>query len=38
VKRARATATSEEALWDLLAKHIERPAEREAFYRQKSGG
>jgi eukaryotic-like serine/threonine-protein kinase len=38
VKRARATATSEEALWDLLAKHIERPAEREAFSRQKSGG
>ena len=37
VKRARGTATSEEELWDLLAKHIERPADREAFSRLKSG-
>lgn len=36
VKRALPNAASEEALWERLATHIERPAEREAFLRQRS--
>ena len=36
VRRALPSATSEDALWERLATHIERPAEREAFLRQRS--
>jgi serine/threonine protein kinase len=38
VKRALSNATSEQALWERLAAHIERAAERETFLRQRSGG
>jgi serine/threonine-protein kinase len=38
IKRALPTAGSEAALWERLATHIERPAERQAFLRQRSGG
>ena len=38
VKRALPDAASEAALWDRLAAHIERPADREAFLRQRPGG
>lgn len=38
VRRALPKAASEQALWELLAAHIERTTEREAFLRQRSGG
>jgi serine/threonine protein kinase len=38
VKRALPGAASEAALWEQLATHIERPADREAFLRQRSAG
>jgi eukaryotic-like serine/threonine-protein kinase len=38
VKRALPNAASEEALWERLAAHIDRPAERETFLRQRTEG
>ena len=38
VKRALPNAASEDALWQRLATHIERPADREVFLRQRPGG
>ena len=38
VKRALPGAGSEAALWERLAAHIERPADRDAFLRQRPGG
>ena len=38
VKRALPSATSEQALWERLATHIERTAERETFLRQRQSG
>jgi serine/threonine-protein kinase len=38
VKRALPGAASEAALWEQLATHIERPADREAFLRQRNAG
>jgi serine/threonine-protein kinase len=38
VKRALPAATSEAALWEQLAARIERPADRDAFLRQRPGG
>jgi hypothetical protein len=38
VKRALPGAASEAALWERLAAHIERPADRDAFMRQKPPG
>jgi serine/threonine protein kinase len=38
VKRALPNATSEQALWERLATHIDRAAERETFLRQRQGG
>jgi serine/threonine protein kinase len=38
VRRALPNATSEQALWERLATHIDRAAERETFLRQRHGG
>jgi eukaryotic-like serine/threonine-protein kinase len=38
VKRALPNATSEQALWEQLATHIDRAAEREIFLRRRQGG
>jgi serine/threonine-protein kinase len=38
VKRALPGVTSEAALWERLATHIQRPADREAFLRSRPGG
>ncbi len=38
VKRALPNAASEDALWERLATHIERPADRDVFLRQRPGG
>jgi serine/threonine protein kinase len=38
VRRALPNAATEEALWERLAAHIERPADRETFLRQRTGG
>ena len=38
VKRALPNATSEQALWERLATHIDRAAERETFLRQRQAG
>jgi len=38
VKRALPNATSDQALWERLATHIDRTAERETFLRQRQGG
>ena len=38
VKRALPNAASEQALWERLATHIDRAAERETFLRQRQGG
>jgi serine/threonine-protein kinase len=38
VKRALPNATTEQALWERLAAHIDRAAERETFLRRRQGG
>jgi serine/threonine-protein kinase len=36
IKRALPNVATEDALWERLATHIERPADRETFLRQRS--